>query len=150
MKRTADDAFEARVKTKVGPLAAIFTVDVEIIDADPPNGYTLKASARGGPAGFGKGEARVTLSADAGDTLLRYDISGSVGGKLAQVGQRLIDGVGRKMADDFFAAFGEAVAPGEPRAIDRQGAARRPARASWLIAIVAAAAAVAAALLFLR
>src|SRR5579863_2671251 len=145
MERTAEDAFQATVKAKVGPLSALFTADVKLTDLDPPRAYRLLANVRGGPAGFGKGEAKVALCEDAGATVLRYDVEGSVGGKLAQVGQRLIDGVARKMADDFFARFGEAVAPGAseaiaaapPQATAPPAGGRRPS-VLWLIAIVGA------------
>ena len=152
MVRTADDAFEAKVKAKVGPLSATFTADVKVKDIDPPHAQTLEANVKGGPAGFGKGEAKVKLSEDGAATVLRYDVEGSVGGKLAQVGQRLIDGVARKMADDFFAAFGEAVAPGQSEAVAAaaEPAAERRWPVIWLVVIVGAAAAIAAVLLMSR
>jgi carbon monoxide dehydrogenase subunit G len=124
MSRTADDAFAATVKAKIGPLSATFTADVRLADLDPPNAYTLEASVKGGAAGFAKGTARVSLSQGARETLLRYEVEGNVGGKLAQVGQRLIDAAARKTADDFFARFGEIVAPGGTAAT-----ATAPARA---------------------
>src|SRR5207248_560475 len=105
------DAFAAVVKARVGPVSATFTGEVKLADLDPPKAYTLQVSAKGGAAGFGKGTARVSLTDEGAATLLRYEVEGSVGGKLAQVGQRLIDGAARKMADDFFARFGEIVAP---------------------------------------
>jgi len=112
MTRLGDDAFEATVKAKVGPVSATFKADLKLTDIDAPSSYTLNASVKGGAAGFGKGVARVSLREAAGATLLRYEVEGSVGGKLAQVGQRLIDGAARKMADDFFGSFGDVVAPG--------------------------------------
>jgi carbon monoxide dehydrogenase subunit G len=115
MERVGEDAFQARVRAKVGPVSAVFTGEVTLADLDPPHAYTLQGSVKGGPAGFGKGAAKVRLTEDGpGATVLRYDVEGSVGGKLAQVGQRLIDGAARKMADDFFAAFSAAVAPPAP------------------------------------
>jgi carbon monoxide dehydrogenase subunit G len=112
--RVSEDAFSAVVQARIGPLSATFTGDIKLTDLDPPRSCTIEASAKGGAAGFGKGEAKVTLSEDGGGTILRYDASGNVGGKLAQVGQRLIDGVVRKMADQFFSRFGELVGgPGE-------------------------------------
>lgn len=116
MTRNGDDAFAATVKAKIGPLSAVFTVDVTLADIDPPNAYTLQASVKGGAAGFAKGSARVSLTEEGRDTLLRYDVEGNVGGKLAQVGQRLIDAAARKTADDFFARFSEIVAPTAPAA----------------------------------
>lgn len=111
MTRTGDDTFTAVVRARIGPVNASFNAEVKLADLDPPNGYTLQGSVKGGIAGFGRGTARVSLSDDGDGTLLKYDVDGNVGGKLAQVGQRLIDGAARKMADDFFAAFSEIVAP---------------------------------------
>ena len=76
--------------------------------------YTLTANVKGGAAGFGKGSARVALDEDGGSTLLRYTVNANVGGKLAQVGSRLIDAAARKMADDFFTAFGREISGEEP------------------------------------
>ena len=113
MTKVADDAFTTSIKAKVGPVSATFGADLQLTDIEAPNGYTLNASVKGGAAGFGKGAARVALADDGGGvTILRYQVDGSVGGKLAQIGSRLIDGTARKMADDFFRKFGEAVAPG--------------------------------------
>jgi uncharacterized protein len=112
MTQLSDDAFSAVVKTKIGPVSATFNADLHLIDVDPPAGYTLQAAVKGGAAGFGKGVARVRLVEDGDATLLRYDVEGSVGGKLAQVGSRLIDAAARKMAEDFFGRLGESVAPG--------------------------------------
>ena len=118
MARVGEDAFEASVKARIGPVSALFAAQVKLADLDPPASYTLQASVKGGAAGFGKGTAKVVLAEEGGATLLSYEVEGAVGGKLAQVGQRLIDGAARKTADDFFAKFGEAVAPA--------GAAARP------------------------
>jgi uncharacterized protein len=112
MTKVSDDAFTTSIKARVGPVSATFGADLQLTDVDPPNGYTLNASVKGGPAGFGKGAARVALVDDGGATILRYNVDGNVGGKLAQIGSRLIDGAARKMADDFFRKFGELVAPG--------------------------------------
>lgn len=131
LSRVADDAFKARVKARIGPLSATFDADIKLADLDPPRGYRLEASAKGGAAGFGKGRASVALEEDGEATLLRYEVEGSVGGKLAQVGQRLIDAAARKMADDFFARFSEIVAPSpaqpasEPTAVSAGEAAPR-------------------------
>jgi carbon monoxide dehydrogenase subunit G len=111
MTRTGPDAFQAVVKAKVGPVSATFTADIALADQDPPTSYTIQANVKAGPAGFGKGAAKVRLDAEGGETLLRYEVEGSVGGKLAQIGQRLIEGTARKMADGFFARFAAAVAP---------------------------------------
>ncbi len=105
LERAGPDALTARVRVKVGPLSAVFLGDIALKDLDPPNGYTLEVSAKGGAAGFAKGQARVALAEAGAATLLSYAAQGSVGGKLAQVGQRLIDAAARKTADDFFEAF---------------------------------------------
>ncbi|NJN50644.1 MAG: carbon monoxide dehydrogenase subunit G [Gammaproteobacteria bacterium] len=122
MTRTADDAFEAVIKAKVGPVSATFTAQLGLTDLIAPDSYTLNAAVKGGAAGFGKGVARVSLTAEGDATLLRYEVEGSVGGKLAQVGQRLVDAAARKMADDFFSKFGNEVAPGEVTPSDAAGA----------------------------
>jgi carbon monoxide dehydrogenase subunit G len=112
MTRVADDAYTTTVKAKVGPVSATFAAELKLADLDPPNSYTLQAAVKGGAAGFGKGTAHVNLTEDGEATVLRYAVEGNVGGKLAQVGSRLIDAAARKMADDFFGRFGEIVAPG--------------------------------------
>jgi carbon monoxide dehydrogenase subunit G len=112
MAKLGDDAYTATVKAKVGPVSATFSADLTLADLNPPASYTLNAAVKGGAAGFGKGVARVSLSDDGGATVLRYEVEGNVGGKLAQIGSRLIDAAARKMADDFFRRFGEVVAPG--------------------------------------
>lgn len=110
--KVSDTEFTATVTAKVGPVKAKFKGNVALSDIDPPNGYTISGEGKGGAAGFGKGEAKVTLTEDGGDTVLSYAVTASVGGKLAQIGSRLIDGVAKKMADDFFTKFNEIVAAG--------------------------------------
>ncbi|HTX48815.1 MAG TPA: carbon monoxide dehydrogenase subunit G [Caulobacteraceae bacterium] len=138
---TAGDAFHAVVRAKVGPLSAAFTGDVTLKDVDPPNGYTLEVSASGGATGFARGTAKVALADAGGDTLLTYTAEGRVGGKLAQIGQRLIDAAARKTADDFFDAFARELAP--PLAESAVGAAtvatktQPNARLLWVAAAAA-------------
>ena len=117
MEQLADDRFAATVKARVGPVRATFQVALTLTDMRPPESYVLQAEVKGKTAGFGKGSAEVTL-ADAGEsaTLLSYRVAGRVGGKLAQIGARLIDSAARKMADDFFSAFHQAVSPAKDRA----------------------------------
>lgn len=140
MSKVADDAFEATVKAKVGPVSATFKADLKLTDIDAPNAYTLNANVKGGAAGFGKGVARVRLADEGAATVLRYEVEGSVGGKLAQVGQRLIDGAARKMADDFFGSFGQAIAPGQTERIAAPvvaaGEVERETSGRWIIWIV--------------
>jgi hypothetical protein len=105
------------VAAKVGPVSAKFTGTMRMIDPTPPTGYTLQFTGQGGAAGFASGEARVTLApAEDGHTLLTYVVKAQVGGKLAQIGSRLIDGAAAKMADDFFARFSARLAPEAPEA----------------------------------
>ena len=107
-----EDAFAATVKARVGPVRATFQVALRLTELRPPESYVLHADVKGAAAGFGKGTAQVALvEAEGGTTLLRYSVAGRVGGKLAQIGSRLIDSAARKMADDFFSAFQGALAP---------------------------------------
>ena len=110
---TGENTFEARLVTKIGPVKAKFKFDVELSDQDPPNGYTISGAGQGGAAGFAKGSASVSLTEQDGATLLAYNVQANVGGKLAHLGARLIDGVAKKMADEFFENFKEIVAAGE-------------------------------------
>lgn len=111
--KSDDTHFSAVVKVKLGPVKATFKGKVELVDLDPPNGYRIQGEGEGGIAGFAKGGAKVTLSeAEGGQTLLRYDVEAQVGGKLMQMGSRLIDSVSKKLADEFFANFAKAVAEG--------------------------------------
>jgi carbon monoxide dehydrogenase subunit G len=97
---------------RVGPVSAKFAGRLQLADLDPPHGYTLSFDGQGGAAGFAKGGARVSLaSAENGAaTVLSYTINAQVGGKIAQIGSRLVDGAAQKLADDFFARFSDAVA----------------------------------------
>jgi len=101
--KVSDTEFNMVMTAKVGPVKARFNGKVSLADLDPPKSYTLSFEGQGGTAGFGKGEARVNLIPDGAGTRIAYSVKAVVGGKLAQVGSRLIDGVARKMADDFFA-----------------------------------------------
>jgi carbon monoxide dehydrogenase subunit G len=113
--KTSDTEYTADVVAKVGPVKAKFTGAVTLGDLDPPNSCTISGEGKGGPAGFAKGSAKVALAdAPEGGTLLTYTVAANVGGKLAQIGSRLIDGVARKMADDFFSTFNEIAAQRAP------------------------------------
>ncbi len=109
IEKTSDTSFTAKVKAKVGPVSARFAGAVTLSDLDPPKGYTISGEGKGGAAGFAKGGAKVSLDEDGNATLLNYDVDAQVGGKLAQIGSRLINGTAKKMADDFFARFAETV-----------------------------------------
>ena len=107
-----DEGFAATVKQKVGPVSATFEGHVRLTDIVPLQGYTIVGEGKGGAAGFAKGQAAVALAdGDGGGTLLTYDVKANVGGKLAQLGSRLIDGFAKKMADSFFENFQTAVEP---------------------------------------
>ncbi len=122
IEKTADNAMSAVVHAKVGPVSAKFSGNVTLEDLDPPNGYTIRGEGKGGVAGFAKGTAKVALADDGDGTLLRYAIDASVGGKLAQVGARLVSGSVKKMADEFFGTFSGIVggASGQPVAAQSQ------------------------------
>ena len=114
MQQLDETRFAAAVKAKVGPVNATFQVQLTITESDPPNSYVLQGEVKGG-AGVAKGAANVQLSeVSANVTSLSYSVDASVGGKLAQVGSRLVDGAARKMADEFFANFCAALAADEP------------------------------------
>ncbi|MEL0022311.1 MAG: carbon monoxide dehydrogenase subunit G [Rickettsiales bacterium] len=114
VNKTSDTTFEAKVTAKVGPVRAKFSGKVTLSDIDPPNGYTISGEGTGGAAGFAKGGAKVSLSDDPGGTKLNYSVDATVGGKLAQIGSRLIDSTAKKMANDFFGKFAELVAAETP------------------------------------
>ena len=101
--------FEAVATNKIGPVKAKFKGKVTLSDLDPPNGYKISGQGDGGVAGFAKGGAVVALASKDGGTLLSYTVEAQIGGKLAQLGQRLINGAAKKLADEFFAKFAEAV-----------------------------------------
>lgn len=104
--RTGETGFAATAKIAIGPVKATFKGNVTLSDMDPPNGYTISGEGQGGMAGFAKGGAKVKLDeAEGGGTVLGYDVEAQVGGKIAQLGGRLINGVAKKYADEFFATF---------------------------------------------
>lgn len=106
----SDTELEATVSAKVGPVKAKFSGAVTLSDMDPPNGYTISGQGKGGAAGFAKGGATVKLEDSGVGTTLSYEVNASVGGKLAQIGGRLIDSTAKKMADQFFSKFSEQAA----------------------------------------
>ena len=112
MEKLSDSELKATAAVKIGPIAARFTGKVNLLDLDPPNSYRIDGEGQGGVAGFAKGGAVVRLVDDGADTLLTYDVKAQVGGKIAQLGARLIDGVAKKNADTFFANFAENVKAG--------------------------------------
>ena len=106
VERTGDTTMTAVVALKVGPVSARFKGNIAMTNVDPPNGYTLNFDGQGGVAGFGKGSADVALTAQgAAETLLKYTARATVGGKMAQIGSRLVDATAAKLTEDFFKAF---------------------------------------------
>ena len=111
IEKVSDTEFMAKVLAQVGPVKANFAGKVKLSDLDPPQSYTIAGEGSGGVAGFAKGSAKVNLNEDSGATVLHYTVQAHVGGKLAQIGSRLIDSVARRMAENFFTRFVAAVAP---------------------------------------
>lgn len=107
--RVADNQYDVLMTAKVGPVSAKFKGKMTVTDADPPRAYTLRFEGQGGVAGFAKGEASVSLSPEGPGTRLAYTAKAMVGGKLAQVGARLIDGVAKQLAQKFFESFNKRV-----------------------------------------
>ena len=110
LDKLSDTEFQAIAVTKIGPVKARWKGKVRLTDLDPPNSYRISGEGEGGVAGFAKGGAKVSLSDKDGGTLLTYDVEAQIGGKLAQLGQRLINSAAKKTADDFFVKFAAAVA----------------------------------------
>jgi carbon monoxide dehydrogenase subunit G len=109
LEKSADNTMTAKVTNKIGPVKATFSGKVTLSDLDPPNSYVISGEGSGGVAGFAKGSASVTLvSADTG-TSLSYDVNSAVGGKIAQIGARLVETTARKLADEFFTKFASIV-----------------------------------------
>ena len=111
VEMTSENEMTAKVTLKIGPVKASFSGKVTLSDLDPPNGYTITGEGSGGAAGFAKGGAKVSLEADGNATVLHYTVDAQIGGKLAQLGGRLIDATSKKLAGDFFEKFSEVVAP---------------------------------------
>ena len=109
LDRNAENEFQAVASVKVGPVKARWKGKVRLSDLDPPNSYRISGEGEGGVAGFAKGQAKVSLADKDGGTLLTYNVEAQIGGKLAQLGQRLINGTAKKLADEFFANFAKAV-----------------------------------------
>jgi carbon monoxide dehydrogenase subunit G len=112
LTKDSDTEFRAVAVSKIGPVKARFKGKVHLTDLDPPNGYRISGEGDGGVAGFAKGGATVTLADKDGGTLLTYNVEAQIGGKLAQLGQRLVNGAAKKVADDFFRNFASAVEKG--------------------------------------
>ena len=118
VQKLSDTEMTAKVVAKVGPVQARFSGKVTLSDLDPPTGYKITGEGTGGAVGFAKGGATVHLADDGGGTLLTYKVEAQVGGKLAQIGSRLIDATARKMAGDFFQRFAAVVDQSAPAAAE--------------------------------
>jgi carbon monoxide dehydrogenase subunit G len=108
-----DNRYELAIRSKIGPVSARFKGVMTLENIDAPTSYTMVFEGQGGVAGFAKGQAAVALTPEGDSTLLKYSVKATVGGKIAQLGARLIDGVARKLADDFFKCFNERVSKRE-------------------------------------
>jgi hypothetical protein len=137
-EQTGDREWRAIMAARVGPVSARFTGTMRMVDSTPPTGYTLKFEGQGGAAGFANGEAKVSLAPEGEATMLTYVVKAQVGGKLAQIGSRLIDGAAAKIADDFFARFAAKLAPPVPQVVAEEGvvvevaSGRAPGAQPWI------------------
>lgn len=124
VEQTGENQYAVGVAVRIGPVAAKFNGRIALTDVQPPNRYTLTFDGQGGPAGFGKGTAHVTLAPalEGAGCELSYQVSAQVGGKIAQVGQRLVDGVAKSMAEDFFKRFDEEMQRRHPQSYEAEAA----------------------------
>lgn len=123
IEKLSDTEMKATVAVKLGPISARFTGKVDLSDLDPPNGYTISGEGQGGVAGFAKGGAKVALVDAAGGTKLSYAVNAQIGGKMAQLGARLIDSTAKSYAEQFFTKFALMVAPPPPVVAEVDGGA---------------------------
>ncbi len=140
----SDGKYEVLMTARVGPVAAKFKGKLALSDVNPPESYSIHFEGQGGAAGFGKGSAKVKLADEGPHTRLSYDVTANVGGKLAQIGSRLVDGAAKKLAADFFDKFNEVVGrPAErpPASPDGGSPAAQP-RVRWGSALLIAGAVV--------
>lgn len=123
VEASGDNQYAIGLALKIGPVAAKFNGKITLSDIQPPNSYNIAFEGQGGPAGFGKGNAQVALTANDAGCDLAYTVHASVGGKVAQLGQRLIDGAAKSMAEDFFKRFDEEMQRRFPQAYASRAAA---------------------------
>jgi hypothetical protein len=144
MERVSDTEYKVTLSAAVGPVKARFNGKLLLTELNPPTSYSLAFEGSGGAAGFGKGSASVRLSPEDSGTRLSYSAKATVGGKLAQIGSRLIDGVAKKMADDFFVKFNQTLSPAQGEvaapATKSHGAGAAHGGRTWLWVIAAGAA----------
>jgi uncharacterized protein len=142
IERVSDTEFRVAMTARVGPVSAKFSGRIILSDIVPPTSYKISFEGQGGAAGFARGGAKVALTPDGSGTRIEYNVNAQVGGKLAQIGSRLVDGAAAKIADDFFARFverlgGGATAAAEPVLAPAEAATT--SRTLWLRLAVAAA-----------
>lgn len=142
VEKDGDNEFRIAMMAAVGPVRARFKATMKYAQVDAPRACTMVFEAQGGPAGFGKGDAKLTLAEDGPVTVLGYRVSAKVGGKLAQIGSRLVDAAAAKVADEFFARFNEVVvkaraAPADPGSLPVAAPARRLPKVLIAIVVVA-------------
>ena len=130
VEATGENQYAVGMALKIGPVSAKFKGNIELSDIQPPASYKLSFEGQGGPAGFGKGSAAVVLTPNATGCELAYSVQASVGGKIAQLGQRLIDGAAKSMAEDFFKRFDLEMQTQHPEAYAARAAAAASAEAS--------------------
>jgi uncharacterized protein len=130
VEKLSDNELQAKVTLKIGPVKASFTGKVTLSNINPPHGYTISGEGQGGVAGHARGGADVRLEALSDEeTMLHYEVKAEVGGKIAQLGARLIDGTAKKLAGEFFETFSEQLAPANPP--DDQPAGEPEAKGKW-------------------
>ena len=132
LEKESDTALNAMVVAAIGPVRAKFATRLSLEDLNPPQSYRLVGESKAGAAGFGRGSAEVVLTEQDGGTLLAYDADFKVGGKLAQVGSRLVLGAVRKTADDFFGTFSKELDPGAIRSAAPETAPQAVMKKTWL------------------
>jgi hypothetical protein len=142
IEKLSDTEYTVVIIAAIGPVKAKFKGKLMLADLTPPNSYSLTFDGQGGVAGFGKGSAKVSLATEGAETRLGYAVKAQVGGKLAQIGSRLIDGVAKKMADDFFTAFTQKIGGPETAAAATDSDGSPPAASSaaplwWAVSIIA-------------
>lgn len=147
--RTGDNTFESVVAVKIGPVSARFKGRLEMTNVEAPRAYTINFDGQGGAAGFGKGSADVSLLAEGDNTRLKFAAKAQVGGKMAQIGSRLVDATAQKLTEQFFSAFEEHLRPATAGASEAVPASTTPASAGIPVWVwIAGAAVVLAALYF--
>ena len=114
IEKTAENEYFVRMTARIGPVSAKFKGKLALSDLNPPNSYSIAFEGQGGVAGFGKGGAKVQLAPESSNTKLSYQVKANVGGKLAQIGSRLVDAAAKKLAEEFFNAFNAKVASQHP------------------------------------